>query len=197
MALNQKQERFVIEYLKSFNATQAAIEAGYSANTAYSQGSRLLKDVEISAAIEAFMRENAMSAAEVLYHLTAIARGDISDVLDNGGNLDMFAARENHATMLIRKVKQKSITTADKDGEGSDVFENEVEMYDRLKALELLAKYHDLINKSTVRVADWRDEVIQLLREGKVTPDEVAEELGVSLAEELFKSAGIRTVSGR
>ena len=33
------------------NATQAAITAGYSAKTAYSQGQRLLKDVETSAAL--------------------------------------------------------------------------------------------------------------------------------------------------
>lgn len=39
---------FVTEYIKNGgNATQAAIAAGYSEKTAYSQGSRLLKDVEI------------------------------------------------------------------------------------------------------------------------------------------------------
>lgn len=38
---------FVTEYIKSNNATQAAIAAGYSEKTAYSQGSRLLKSVEI------------------------------------------------------------------------------------------------------------------------------------------------------
>lgn len=39
---------FVNEYIKSGgNATQAAIAAGYSEKTAYSQGSRLLKSVEV------------------------------------------------------------------------------------------------------------------------------------------------------
>lgn len=39
---------FVTEYLKNGNnATQAAISAGYSEKTAYSQGSRLLKSVEV------------------------------------------------------------------------------------------------------------------------------------------------------
>jgi phage terminase small subunit len=39
---------FVTEYLKNGNnATQAAIAAGYSEKTAYSQGSRLLKSVEV------------------------------------------------------------------------------------------------------------------------------------------------------
>lgn len=39
---------FVTEFIKNGgNATQAAIAAGYSEKTAYSQGSRLLKSVEI------------------------------------------------------------------------------------------------------------------------------------------------------
>jgi phage terminase small subunit len=46
--LNAKQLRFVEEYLTDLNATQAAIRAGYSEKTAYSQGQRLLKHVEIS-----------------------------------------------------------------------------------------------------------------------------------------------------
>jgi len=36
--MNDKQQRFAEEYLIDSNATQAAIRAGYSAKTAYSQG---------------------------------------------------------------------------------------------------------------------------------------------------------------
>lgn len=45
--MNTKQEQFVYEYIKDANATQAAIRAGYSERTAYSQGQRLLKNVEV------------------------------------------------------------------------------------------------------------------------------------------------------
>lgn len=45
-------EKFVVEYLIDQNATQAAIRAGYSLKTAYSQGQRLLKNVEIKQKIE-------------------------------------------------------------------------------------------------------------------------------------------------
>ena len=45
--MTHKQEIFILEYQKDFNATQAAIRAGYSAKTAYSIGQRLLKNVEI------------------------------------------------------------------------------------------------------------------------------------------------------
>lgn len=47
VVLKPMQQRFVDEYLIDLNATQAAIRAGYSEKTAYSQGQRLLKNVEI------------------------------------------------------------------------------------------------------------------------------------------------------
>ena len=52
MKLSEKQQLFVNEYLIDFNATKAAIRAGYSEKTAYSQGPRLLENVEIQKAIE-------------------------------------------------------------------------------------------------------------------------------------------------
>lgn len=55
--LTPKQERFIQEYLIDLNATQAAIRAGYSKDTANEQGSRLLANVSISARIEARKKE--------------------------------------------------------------------------------------------------------------------------------------------
>lgn len=49
--MTPKQEAFVREYLIDLNATQAAIRAGYSEATAYSQGQRMLKNVEVATAI--------------------------------------------------------------------------------------------------------------------------------------------------
>lgn len=49
--LTPKQARFVSEYLKDQNATQAAIRAGYSKATANQQGSRLLANVGVAAAV--------------------------------------------------------------------------------------------------------------------------------------------------
>ena len=44
--LNHKQQLFILEYQRTLNATQAAINAGYSERTAYSIGNRLLKKEE-------------------------------------------------------------------------------------------------------------------------------------------------------
>ena len=55
--MNQRQQLFVNEYLVDLNCTQAAIRAGYSSRTAYSQGQRLLKNAEVSQAIDTAMTE--------------------------------------------------------------------------------------------------------------------------------------------
>lgn len=52
---------FISHYIKNKNATQAAIEAGYSEKTAYSQGGRLLKKVEVRQKIDAAMAEKQKS----------------------------------------------------------------------------------------------------------------------------------------
>ena len=57
MALTAKQQRFFDEYLIDLNATQAATRAGYSKKTANEQGSRLLANIGVSAAIYRRMNE--------------------------------------------------------------------------------------------------------------------------------------------
>lgn len=53
MALSAKHAKFVAEYLKDLNATQACIRAGYSKKTAKQQGSRLLTNAAVRAAVDA------------------------------------------------------------------------------------------------------------------------------------------------
>ena len=55
--LTARQERFVDEYLIDLNATQAAIRAGYSAKSAHVEGSRLLTNARVGAAIAAAKQE--------------------------------------------------------------------------------------------------------------------------------------------
>lgn len=149
MALTDKQEKFVIEYLKCFNATQAAKKSGYSEKTAYSQGGRLLKDVEIAARVREYFDNAAMTANEALYHIAEIARGDVDDLVDSAGNPDIQAARAAVKTGLIKKIRSRTITSTDNGGNGSDIHETEIELHDRLKALELIGKHHKLFTDKT------------------------------------------------
>lgn len=50
--LTDKQSSFVDEYLKDYNATQAAIRSGYSERTASTSGYKNIKKVEIQEEIE-------------------------------------------------------------------------------------------------------------------------------------------------
>jgi phage terminase small subunit len=189
--LTGKQQRFVDEYIVCLNGTEAARRAGYAGdeNSLSVIASQNLRKVNIARAISARLAEFAMPANEVLTQLTDIARGDMSDNINNFGGIDPVQAARRGKGHLIKRFKVKTITTED-----SEIVETEIEMYDRLKALEILSKYHNLTN--TIKVDDWHTEIINLLKQGKVTPDEVVEELGDNLAEELFKSAGIPLLTG-
>ncbi len=74
-----KQQRFIDEYQVDLIATQAAIRAGYSAKTAYSQGERLLRHVEVASAIQAAQIEvskrTEVTVDDVVAGLLAEAKG--------------------------------------------------------------------------------------------------------------------------
>ena len=53
MSLNPRQQRFVDEYLKDANGTQAVIRAGYSANGAKVTAHRLLTNPNVKEAVKA------------------------------------------------------------------------------------------------------------------------------------------------
>lgn len=81
MALTAKQEAFVREYLVDLNATQAAIRAGYSVDTARQTGSENLTKPDIADAIAAAQAERAqrtnITADKVLEELAKIGFSDI------------------------------------------------------------------------------------------------------------------------
>lgn len=81
--LKPKEFTFAEEWLKTMNATQSAIKAGYSERTAYSAGNRLLKKVEVKQYIDerlAEMQESSIADTnEVMQFLSSTMRGDILD----------------------------------------------------------------------------------------------------------------------
>lgn len=81
--LKPKELVFAEEWLKTTNATQSAIKAGYSARTAYSAGNRLLKKVDVRQYIDERLTEMQESSIadtnEVMQFLSSTMRGDIPD----------------------------------------------------------------------------------------------------------------------
>ena len=84
MSLRGKQQRFVEEYLKDRNATQAAIRAGYSAKTANEIGAQNLAKLSVKEAIakgEAELAErNKITQDKVLNRLWEMATADPNEL---------------------------------------------------------------------------------------------------------------------
>ena len=85
MKLTAKQKHFADEYIKSGNATQSAIEAGYSKKYANTNASKLLRNTTIKSYLSERMKsidsERIMSAKEAIELLSSIARGEIKETV--------------------------------------------------------------------------------------------------------------------
>lgn len=134
--MTDKQVRFVEEYCVDFNATQAAVRAGYSERTAYSIGWENLRKPEIADAIKERMDALAMSAEEALLGLSEIARSTIADcidVLDDGGwRINLKRAEERGKLHLVHELG------VDRSGNPK------LKVYDRHAALRDIAKVRGL-----------------------------------------------------
>lgn len=137
--LTAKQERFCEEYLIDLNATQAAIRAGYSVESAGSIGSENLTKPEIRARVETAMAERSkrtgINADRVLLELGKVAFVNPVDVIDpTDGSVRENATPED--TAAIASIKVKTIPTECGNG-----VEREIRMADKLKALEMCGRH--------------------------------------------------------
>lgn len=121
--LTAKQERFVLEYLVSLNATQAAILAGYSKKTAKDIGSENLAKPLIRARIDEQLKKiesaKIADAKEVLQLLTAAARGEMEEQV-------VSYTPQGELDLVTKKIGGR----------------------DKVKAVELLGKHHGLFVES-------------------------------------------------
>ena len=138
--LNEKQKKFIEEYVICLNATEAAKKAGYSKKTAYSIGQENLKKPEIKKAIYEYLKkiqdEKIADAKEVMEHLTRVLRGEQMEetiVIEGQGN----------GISKARKIKK------------------EISPKDRLKAAELLGKRYGLFNDKLEHSGEVKAVVLQ------------------------------------
>jgi phage terminase small subunit len=146
MALTHKQRLFVEEYLRTWNATQAAIAAGYSEKTAYSIGSENLKKPEIAAEIQARIEEKTASADEVLVRLAEQLRLDLSPfVVYHEGTGDWtINLKSLIGAGLGRFIKGIKPTK----------FGSHIEFHDSFAALQLVARHHGLLKEQAAGTAE-------------------------------------------
>lgn len=153
--MTKKQKLFVEEYLIDLNATQAAIRAGYSPETAGSIGSENLKKPEIRARIDKAMAERSkrtgISQDRVLLELAKIGFANIKDVVDpKTAEVLPDAKEEDLACIQSIKVKPGEFGT-----------EREVKMYDKKGALVDLGRHLGMF-KDKVEVSGLENEKSKL-----------------------------------
>lgn len=151
--LTDKQRLFCLYYVKSFNATMAAIKAGYSKDTAYQIGHENLRKPEISAEIKRLkgrMQEDVyVSAIDVLNEYIKIAFSDITDFVsfgkreiqvdvDEDGN--PVTSEVNYVDFNDSKVIDGTLISEVKQGRDGI----SIKLVDKMKALEKLEQYFDL-----------------------------------------------------
>jgi phage terminase small subunit len=165
MALINKHQVFVSEYLKCFNGSEAARRAGYTGSDgAISKTAHdLLKREDIAAEVRQRLDIHVMTADEVLVHLADQARSDIADFLVVDGenvNVDLAKAVEAKKTGLIKRLKQTRTVRTGKDGETIETSVIDVELYDRQQALIQIGKVHKLFTERQEIATDMRLVVI-------------------------------------
>ena len=135
---DERQIKFVEEYIKSLNATDAAIKAGYSEKTARSQGSRLLTNVDIQKAIQQAKAEREertkIDADYILKRLVEIDQMDVLDIMDDDGNVKPLRDWPKIWRQYISNIETISMD----DGEG---WLKKIKWPDKVKNLELLGRH--------------------------------------------------------
>lgn len=148
--LTGKQAQFVVEYIVDFNATKAAIRASYSEKTAYSQGQRLLKDVEIKTAIAVAMEERLertkVDADWVLKRLTAEAEADLAEIYEEDGSLKpIHEWPKIWRTGLVAGLEVEPVLKkTKKDGSEIVLGITKLKVSERIKRIELIGKHIDV-----------------------------------------------------
>lgn len=148
--LTAKMAAFVAEYLVDLNASAAARRAGYSERTAFRIGQENLQKPAISAAIALAMAERAQAvkvdAEWVLRRLHAEATADVSEILDDDGNVKPVSQWPKvFRTGLVAGLEVVALP------EGGGGMIKKIKLADRTRLLEMIGKHVD--------VAAFRDRV--------------------------------------
>lgn len=144
------QEAYCQSYIKTpENQSQAAIDAGFSPNTAAVKASVMMRDERIQKRIAELMEERnkrmRVSADYVLMRLVEIDQMDVIDILDDEGGLKPISQWPKVWRTSISAVDINRIRMAMKDDE-EDIESTlqKIKWPDKVKNLELIGKHVDV-----------------------------------------------------
>lgn len=146
--LNAKQQVFIREYLVDKNGKRAAIRAGYSAKTAESMASRLLRNAKVQAELQTALDEQLerveVRADEVLRELLRLAMIDTSRAYDAEGRLLHPKDMPEDVRRAVSSFQVEALLA----GRGTEIgTTTKVKFWDKPRALELLAKHLGLLKE--------------------------------------------------
>lgn len=162
--MNRKQQRFVEEYLIDYNATQAAVRAGYSVKTANEQGARLLAKASIKALVEEGMKKIGskleITRERIAEELIKIGLSNIHDFAEYGTREVVVGVDDKGQP--IKEMKSIILLKESAETDGTLVSEVRttqtgvaIKLHDKMKALELLGRYKAMFtDKAIVEVPE-------------------------------------------
>ncbi len=149
MPLTQRQTRFVEEYARDQNATQAAIRAGYTEASALTMGSYLSqRHPEVSALIrgqqQIAVQASGLTRERVLREIASIALHDTRALFNADGSLKRPHEWDD-ATAAALAGLEVSRTQTSIDGQvRTEESVLKVKRWDKARMLELLAKHFSI-----------------------------------------------------
>ncbi|HHJ4503790.1 TPA: terminase small subunit [Raoultella ornithinolytica] len=146
--LTAQQEAYCQEYVKCpENQTQAAINAGYSPNTAGKFASQNMRDERIQKRIAELMEERnkrlRVSADYVLLRLVEIDQMDVIDILDDEGGLKPISQWPKVWRTTLSGFDLSS-TIMNMDETSIETILKKIKWPDKVKNLELIGKHVDV-----------------------------------------------------
>lgn len=143
--MNARQELFCLEYVKDLNATQAAIRAGYSENSAQEQSSRLLSKVIIKQKIQELQNKRSESvqidANMVLLELKRLATVDISQAFDEAGGIKPLREIPEDVRRAISGIEVAEMFDGSGDQKHAIGLIKKLKFWDKNKALEAIGRH--------------------------------------------------------
>lgn len=142
--MTHKQIAFCNEYLIDLNATQAAIRAGYSQNTAAEIGHENLRKPHIEKYIqerrEEAQKRNEITLDKVIKEIGKVALFDIRSIYKEDGVMLQPHELSDEAAVVVSGFKSRREIVG--SGEDKEVnFIDEYKTYDKTKALDMLMKH--------------------------------------------------------
>ena len=171
--LTERQQHFCMYYVKYWNATKAYLKAypGVKYMTAHTAGSRLLANDKVKAEIDRIKAEKfgrvGLDASAILQKWIDIAFSDVTDFMEFGTEEEEIIDEETGEVKTVIKNYVRFLDSREVDGtlitevkQGRDGIG--VRLQDKLKALEVLTKYMDLLGDNTKRQLEQEKLKIEL-----------------------------------